>query len=198
MARGIAGSPKVQRSGRHQRHPRSRAPHRPPTAGAEPRGREARNRFNIVFQDFIAVFATAAHPLAIFLDDLQWADGGSMSLLKLLLESPKSSHLMVIGAYRDNEVDETHTLALTLEELKANAASINTIHLGPLKLPEVTNLIADTLRQPADAVASLANLVIAKTHGKPILFNVFLAHCTVTGSSPTTMSTTAGAGISTR
>ena len=58
----------------------------------------------------IGVFARAEHPLALFLDDLQWLDGATLDLLENILVQPEPQHLLLVGAYRDNEVDAAHPL----------------------------------------------------------------------------------------
>ncbi|HXV99790.1 MAG TPA: AAA family ATPase, partial [Anaerolineae bacterium] len=135
---------------------------------------EAQNRFNLVFQNFIGVFTQAEHPLALFLDDLQWADGASLKLLKLLMTAPDSHYLLVIGAYRDNEVGETHPLTLTLDEIRQARVVVNDIVLGPLDLFNINQLTADTLTSSREEVKPLADLVLAKTGGNPFFMNEFL------------------------
>lgn len=80
---------------------------------------ESLNRFQLVFQNFVAALARAEHPLVVFLDDLQWADAAALSLLQPLLTSPEIQHLFLMGAYRDNEVDAAHPLMRTLGVLEA-------------------------------------------------------------------------------
>ena len=135
-------------------------------------GSEAKNRFNSVFKNFIRVFCQAEHPLVLFLDDLQWADSGSLKLIELMMTDDKMHHLLLIGAYRDNEVDVTHPLIILLEKLGSYA--INQINLNPLNQDNITNLIADTLHRNIDDVKPLAKLVIEKTAGNPFFVNQFL------------------------
>jgi predicted ATPase len=68
---------------------------------------EAQRRFQLVFRRFIGVFARPEHPLALFLDDLQWLDAATLDLLEDLLTRDDLQHLLLIGAYRDNEVSPT-------------------------------------------------------------------------------------------
>ena len=96
-------------------------------------GSAARNRFNLLFGKFVCVFATKAHPLVIFLDDLQWADSASLNLLKLLTNESEAGYLLVLGAYRDNEVFPAHPLMLALEEIQKRGAQLETLTLTPLK-----------------------------------------------------------------
>lgn len=135
---------------------------------------ELQNRFNLVFQKFIRVFATKEHPLAIFLDDLQWADLASLKLIQLLMTASDSQHLLLIGAYRDNEVDATHPLMLTLAEIRQSGALVDTIALRPLELSHVKQLIADTLSSDLDTVQPLAELLHDKTNGNPFFLTQLL------------------------
>ncbi len=135
---------------------------------------EAQNRFNLVFQNFIKVFTQASHPLVLFLDDLQWADGASLKLIELLMTAVDSSYLLVIGAYRDNEVSPTHPLLLTLDEIRKGGATVEQIVLAPLTLPDVTQLTIDTFRCSQKRARHLSELVRAKTYGNPFFMNEFL------------------------
>ena len=135
---------------------------------------ESQNRFALLMQRFLQVFAAPGRPLAIFLDDLQWADPASLKLLVLLLGDPNMSHLLVIGAYRDNEVDAAHPLPATLDELRKAGASITELTLGPLDPPTVTQIVADTLSARASEVEPLSALVFEKTQGNPFFLSQFL------------------------
>ena len=135
---------------------------------------EAQNRFNLVFQNFIRVFAQSEHPLALFLDDLQWADGASLKLIQLLMSATDSQYLFVIGAYRDNEVSAAHPLMLTIDEIRQSQGIVNQITLTPLDLHNINQLIADTLKSPLETVTPLAELVLAKTNGNPFFISEFL------------------------
>jgi PAS domain S-box-containing protein len=135
-------------------------------------GVAAQQRFNLVFQKFIEVFSRLEHPLVIFLDDLQWADPASWQLIKLLMEG--KSHLLLIGAYRDNEVSVTHPLMLTIEELKQTTAVLHTITLAPLTFQDTNQLIADTLRCSSDLAQPLTILVDQKAQGNPFFITQFL------------------------
>ncbi|OJJ25649.1 hypothetical protein BI308_10000 [Roseofilum reptotaenium AO1-A] len=135
---------------------------------------EAQNRFNLVFQNFITVFTQPEHPLAIFLDDLQWADRASLKLLERLITAADIQYFFFIGAYRDNEVSETHPLSQTIEEIKKAEVLVSKISLQPLELQEVTQLIGDTLNLAAKQVKPLAKLVQKKTRGNPFFITEFL------------------------
>ncbi|NEP78432.1 MAG: AAA family ATPase [Okeania sp. SIO3B3] len=137
-------------------------------------GTESQNRFNLVFHNFIRVFCSKEHPLVIFLDDLQWADLASLNLIKLMLSDAETKYLFVVGAYRNNEVNLTHPLMMTLSEIRESGTTVNQITLEPLKTEDVSQLIADTLHSDILSVKSLAELVIEKTHGNPFFVNEFL------------------------
>ncbi|WP_404790677.1 AAA family ATPase [Altericista sp. CCNU0014] len=135
---------------------------------------EAQNRFNRVFQQFIRVFCSKEHPLAIFLDDLQWADSATLKLIELMMLDEQTQFLFPIGAYRDNEVNPTHSLVLMLERLRKQGAVLQEIVLEPLTLEPLSWLIAETLHQNTDTVRSLAELVLRKTEGNPFFVGEFL------------------------
>jgi len=135
---------------------------------------EAQNRFNLVFQKFIRVFCSVEHPLVIFLDDLQWADSATLKLLQVMMADEETKYLFLMGAYRDNEVSQTHPLIMTLEGLQNQGATINHITLTPLDIEHITNLIADTVRRDRESVILLAELVVGKTQGNPFFVNQFL------------------------
>ncbi|MDZ8104398.1 MAG: AAA family ATPase [Nostoc sp. DedQUE12a] len=135
---------------------------------------EAQNRFNRLFQQFIHVFSQAEHPLVIFLDDLQWADAASLKLIQLLISDPESKHLLIIGAYRDNEVTPTHPLILTIEELQKSSGNVNNIVLQPLEIWHIKQLINDTFRICLEKSQELADLVLHKTQGNPFFVTQLL------------------------
>jgi PAS domain S-box-containing protein len=135
---------------------------------------EAQNRFNRVFQQFIRVFCSKEHPLVIFLDDLQWADSATLKLIELMMLDEQTQFLFLIGAYRNNEVNPAHPLALTVERLRKQRAVLQEIILTPLTLEPLSQLIAGTLHQNTDTVCSLAELVLRKTEGNPFFVGEFL------------------------
>ncbi|RAM48066.1 MAG: hypothetical protein C6Y22_29905 [Hapalosiphonaceae cyanobacterium JJU2] len=144
----------------------------PPVTFLEPT--ESQNRFNLVFQKFLHVFTQKEHPLVLFLDDLHWADLASLKLLQLLISEPNSQYLLLIGSYRDNEVDETHLLMQAVDNMQACCAKINTITLQPLKLVDIKQLIADTLQCSIEQSQPLAQLLLNKTNGNPFFLNQLL------------------------
>lgn len=135
---------------------------------------EAQARFLAVFRRFVAVFASAEHPLVLFLDDLQWQDAGSLKLLEDLAAQPDLRHVLLVGAYRSNEVEATHPLSVSLKAIRASGCSVREIELGPLSLDDVAQLIADTLASDSEQVRPLAGLVHHKTGGNPFFVLQFL------------------------
>jgi diguanylate cyclase (GGDEF)-like protein len=135
---------------------------------------EAQNRFILCFVNFIRVFADPQHPLVLFLDDLQWADHASLNLLGRLGASPHCRHLLVLGAYRDNEVDATHPLRRTLAEMTQAGVAVKEISLGKLTPETVCEIVADTVSHPAEMVRPLAALIARKTDGNPFFIGQLL------------------------
>ncbi|MEQ8466829.1 trifunctional serine/threonine-protein kinase/ATP-binding protein/sensor histidine kinase [Coleofasciculus sp. E1-EBD-02] len=137
-------------------------------------GSAAQNRFNLLFGKFVRVFTTKEHPLVIFLDDLQWADSASLNLLKLLMDESEKGYLLVLGAYRDNEIFAAHPLMLTLNDISKQGASIDTLTLTPLVEEDITRLVADTLLCSTEIATPLSQLVYQKTRGNPFFATQFL------------------------
>ncbi|MEG3846876.1 AAA family ATPase [Microcoleus sp. herbarium19] len=137
-------------------------------------GTAAENRFNLVFQKFISVFSKKEHPLAIFLDDLQWSDSASLKLLQLLTSEKNSHHLLIIGAYRDNEVFPTHPFMVAVAEMAKAGTVVNTITLQPLTQVDINDAIADTLICDRTSAQPLTELVYQKTKGNPFFATQFL------------------------
>src|SRR5271167_4294715 len=135
---------------------------------------QAQSRFQLVFRRFIGVFARPEHPLALLLDDLQWLDAATLELLENLLTRSDLQHLMLIGAYRDNEVDANHPLMRKLQIIRNAGAKIHEITLAPLGREHVENLIADVLHCESERATPLAQLVYQKTAGNPFFVIQFL------------------------
>jgi PAS domain S-box-containing protein len=136
---------------------------------------DAQRRFQLVFRRFIGVFARPEHPLALFLDDLQWLDAATLDLLEDLLTRSELKHLMLIGAYRDNEVNAAHPLMRKLEAIKSAGRKVKEITLGPLAQEHLGQLLADALRSVPERGAPLAQLVYEKTGGNPFFTIQFIS-----------------------
>jgi len=135
---------------------------------------ESQNRFKLVLKNFIQAFCSQEHPLVIFIDDLQWADAASLKLIELMMTDANTQYLFLIGAYRDSEINFTHTLMSILDRLRKQGVTVNLITLAPLELEPISELIADTLHSDIVSVKPLAELVVQKTDGNPFFVNEFL------------------------
>src|SRR5260370_3372776 len=135
---------------------------------------QAKSRFQPVFRRFIAVFARPEHPLALFLDDLQWLDAATLDLIEDLLIQQDVRHMLVIGAYRDNEVGAAHPLTHKLDAIRQAGAQVQEITLAPLAREHLGQLIADALRCRPERAAPLTQLVHVKTAGNPFFVTRFL------------------------
>ncbi|MEO8964530.1 MAG: AAA family ATPase, partial [Gammaproteobacteria bacterium] len=135
---------------------------------------ETQNRFMFVFQSFISVLASAKHPLVLFLDDLQWADLPSLTLINAILLQPNIKYLLIIGAYRDNEVSAAHPLMLTMDKIHNEGIHTETLQLVPLNQNHVQQLLTDALSQPFEITLALSEICHAKTLGNPFFLNQFL------------------------
>ena len=136
---------------------------------------ESQNRFNIAMLKFVHIFSTKEHPLVLFLDDLQWADSASLRLVQLIMSDSKAEYLLIIGAYRVNEVGNAHPLNLTIDDIKKSGILINKIELCPLNPVDINQLIADTLNFSLEAVRLLSNLISDKTQGNPFFVKEFVS-----------------------
>jgi PAS domain S-box-containing protein len=145
----------------------------PPVADLPPQ--DAQKRFQLVFRRFIGVFARPEHPLALFLDDLQWLDAATLDLLEDLLTRSDVHHLMLIGAYRDNEVDAAHPLKRKLDAIRKSGGKIEEITLAPLSGEHIGQLIVDALRCESGRAFPLAQLVHLKTGGNPFFTIQFIS-----------------------
>jgi PAS domain S-box-containing protein len=144
----------------------------PPVADLPPQ--DAQKRFQMVFRRFLGVFARKEHPLALFFDDLQWLDTATLDLLAQLVTNSEVRHLMLVGAYRDNEVGRAHPLMRALQAIRSAGARIQELALAPLRLDDVTRLVADALHCQPERVRPLARLVHEKTGGNPFFAIQFL------------------------
>ena len=136
---------------------------------------DAKHRFQAALQAFLGVFARKEHPLALFLDDLQWIDAATLDLIEALSTRSDAQHLMLIGTYRDNEVDPLHPLMRALGAIRQSGARVQEIVLASLSIEDIAQMLADCLRCEPQRVASLAHLVRNKTEGNPFFVIQFIA-----------------------
>jgi PAS domain S-box-containing protein len=145
----------------------------PPVPDLPPQ--DSRIRFQMVFRSFLHVFARAEHPLVLFFDDLQWIDGATLTLVEDLLGRRETNDLLLIGAYRDNEVGPSHPLALTLDALRCTGTRVNSIVLAALEFDDMSRLVASALHCDEQHARPLARLVAEKTGGNPFFAIHFLS-----------------------
>ncbi len=135
---------------------------------------EAGNRFDAVLQAFIGAVAREEHPLALFLDDLQWLDPATLRVVEQLAARTDKRHLLLIAAYREDAVSPSHPLALAIDSIRRTGAAVHEIAVPALALQDVAALLAEALhRDPVD-VEPLAALVHDKTAGNPFFAIQFL------------------------
>jgi PAS domain S-box-containing protein len=135
---------------------------------------ETHERFQMVFRQFVAAFAQKEHPLVLFLDDLQWLDTATLGLLKVLATHPDVRGLLLIGAFRDNEVDSAHPLVDTLKAIRQASTRVHDIVIAPLSRTDLREFVSDTLHCGVSAAQPLAELVHEKTLGNPFFAIHFL------------------------
>lgn len=136
---------------------------------------ENQNRFYITFKNFISVFTKKEHPLVLFIDDLQWADTSSLNFLKEITTEIESKYLLVIGAYRSNEVDSVHPLFVMVDEINKSERKVQSIHLSPLEKVHINELVSDTLHTKDKAqLESFVELLNFKTGGNPFFLVEYL------------------------
>jgi predicted ATPase len=135
---------------------------------------DAKNRVQMVFRRFLGVFAHEKPPLALFLDDLQWLDSAMLDLLEHLVTQPDVRRLLLIGAYRDNEVGRAHPLIRTLQAIRNAGGRVEEIELTPLGLGDVGRLVAAAVHCRPALSQPLSELVHEKTSGNPFFVIQFL------------------------
>jgi predicted ATPase/class 3 adenylate cyclase/ActR/RegA family two-component response regulator len=135
---------------------------------------QAQNRLFYLFKKFMLSICNATNPLVIFIDDLQWADSGSLGLIKILMNDTEIRHMLFIGAYRNNEVTATHPLAVLIDDSIEKEARIEKIEIHNLTLPDIKSLIAETLFKKEEEVTEISELVFSKTSGNAFFVNQFL------------------------
>ena len=135
---------------------------------------EQETRFNKVLLDFVYVFSTSENPLVIFLDDLQWTDLSSLNLVKRIIENPRNESVLILGAYRDNEVEKGHPLLITLKQIEGTGEQVKIIPLKPLDKETTCKITADSFAMNTVDAGELGELVYSKTKGNPFFIHSFL------------------------
>ena len=159
---------------------------------------DAKARFQLVLRRFIGVFAKPEHPLALFLDDLQWLDAATLDLIENLLTQQDVHHLLLIGAYKNNEVGPSHPLTRKLEAIRESGAPISDIILRPLACEDIELLVADALRSDLGEAKLLARPIHEKTAGNPFFSIQFFPILPKRPCFPSIMSENDGTGTCAR
>ncbi len=128
---------------------------------------EAENRFHLAFRALVGALVDAPRPLVLFLDDLQWADLSTLRLLEGLVTDESLAHLVVIGAYRANEIDAAHPLSLTRERVARAGTQLVGLELGAPDASALHRMLTDTFARDDDALAELSSRCIRRTGGNP-------------------------------
>jgi predicted ATPase/signal transduction histidine kinase len=136
---------------------------------------EAENRVQSIFAQFLRTFTEGGRPVALFFDDLQWVDSASLKILTRLATLPEQGRLLVMGAYRDDEVPPSHPLAVAAREAREGGADVEQIVLEPLSVRHIGQLVASVVHRSPAEVTALAELVHEKTAGNPFFAIQFLA-----------------------
>lgn len=142
----------------------------------------AQVRFHFVFRAFINVFATSQHPLVLFIDDLQWLDTATLDLVQRLTSDPERRHVLIIGAYRDEEAEKSDMLASVLANLRSQRGRTEEIRLSPLRRDDLLELLANLLSTSPERVGTLGDLIDEKTGGNPFFAIRFVRQLAADGS----------------
>ncbi|WP_437761971.1 AAA family ATPase [Sorangium sp. So ce281] len=132
---------------------------------------ESQARFQLTLQNFCRAFPSKERPLVLFFDDLQWADAASLKFLQTIAAEARIPYMLMIGAYRDNEVDASHLFSVVLGELRKKAAAVSELTLKPLAFADVNQLVADTLSCDPHRAEPFARLIFDKTRGNPFFMS---------------------------
>jgi len=135
---------------------------------------ETANRFNRTFLNFIQTFASMNFPLVFFLDDLQWADNASLNLIKLLSTNENLMNILIIGNYRENEVNQSHPLIIMLDQIKKEKGIVNIITIKPLNLRSTNSLIADSMRCSPKKTLQFSEFCYQNTNGNPFFLKQYI------------------------
>lgn len=135
---------------------------------------EAQHRLERTLRRFVRALSGPSHPLVLFLDDLQWIDPASLRLIQVLLADDEQRHLLIVGAYRDNEVDAAHILTAALDTLRKSGVKLAELTLQPLDPGSVRTLLADALDLPVAEIEGLAAVLVDKTQGNPFFLGQYL------------------------
>lgn len=135
---------------------------------------DAQTRFVAALTRFIAAFAFPGRPLVLFLDDLQWLDAGTISVLEALGKSQDIGDLLLIGAFRDNEVGPLHPLTRVVDAMHAGRVRVHDLLLAPLGVNDIDRLVRDAMHGNKQSTEQVAQVMFDKTGGNPFFAVQFL------------------------
>lgn len=144
----------------------------PPAPALDPE--KSKHRLRFLVERFMRAIASEQHPITIFLDDMQWADSGSLEILQILVQERGPSHLLVIAAYRDNEVNPSHAFVVAVDSMKKENVIVSAIEVGPLTMQDTLELVSDTMKCDRAKAEALATIAFKKTLGNAFFIKTFL------------------------
>ena len=110
--------------------------------------------------------ASRKRPVVMFVDDLQWAGRPQLGFVDLVLNEEPVEGLLLVGAYREGDVDAAHPLAAPLSRWR-DRAGVRHSRLDGLPVPAVTAMVAEMLHVDPAAAADLAGMIGPHTSGNP-------------------------------
>jgi tetratricopeptide (TPR) repeat protein len=116
---------------------------------------------------------SATGPALLVLDDLHWADQGTLLLLRHLARSTDPLSLLILATYRDTEVSRTHPLAMTLAELRRET-TFDRVELAGLGEEDVGALLTSLIGRPPPP--ELTRTLVAETQGNPFFLEEVVRH----------------------
>ena len=138
---------------------------------------ESRNRFHDVFGRFLTCLASEESPLTLFIDDLQWCDIATFDILANIFANYKDHpYLLLLGAFRHNEVDESHPLTKLMRDIKESAQPLKEIRLKPLEPRHCHEMVSYILDSPLTQTRTLSDFLVGLTEGNPLFVSESLSY----------------------
>jgi predicted ATPase/signal transduction histidine kinase/predicted Ser/Thr protein kinase len=138
---------------------------------------EARNRFHDVFGRFLGCLASEESPIVLFIDDLQWCDIASFDFIaEIFADHKEHPYLFFLGAYRHNEVDESHPLTKLIASIPQSPPILKEIRLKELGPEHTHEMVSYILDSPPEATGSLARFIFDLTEGNPLFVSESLSY----------------------
>ena len=130
------------------------------------KGKEEQFRLEIAFQNLFRALASPRNPVVLYLDDMQWADAPSIQLMQSLVEDATLTHVMLVGCYRSNEVEQNQAMMKWLDHLKQKEVGTE-IRVGNLGYGDIHAMLQDVLHTQQPNLDELTSLILSKTKGNP-------------------------------